>query len=145
MGLEHSVDILWGAGMKIFNIFKATKDEVQLNPYIGSWAWLFHRLSGLGLLVYLLLHMWVLGSANSGSEAFNQRLGSVQTPLFHFLEIGLIGIIFYHMSNGVAITIVDLFGKTQKYRRYTIVAVSLFLILTLYAAALIIPRIGAHN
>jgi hypothetical protein len=34
--------------------------------------------------------MWVLGSANKGAEVFNQRLGSVQTPLFHFLEVGLI-------------------------------------------------------
>jgi succinate dehydrogenase / fumarate reductase cytochrome b subunit len=131
--------------MRLLKIFGATKDEVQLNPYIGSWAWLLHRLSGLGLLVYLLLHMWVLGSANSGPEAFNRRLGSVQTPLFHVLEIGLIGIIFYHMCNGIVITIIDLFGLSRRHKRYLVVGACLFLIFTLYAAALIIPRLGAHS
>jgi succinate dehydrogenase / fumarate reductase cytochrome b subunit len=130
--------------MKLLGIFQTTRDEVRLNPYIGSWAWLLHRLSGLGLLCYVLLHMWVLGSANAGSEAFNQRLGAVQTPLFHVLEIGLIGIIFYHMFNGLAISIVDLFGITRKYRPYTIIGICLFIIFTIYAAILIIPRIGAH-
>lgn len=131
--------------MKLLRIFKATKDEVQLNPYIGSWAWLLHRLSGLGLLVYLLLHMWVLGSANSGPEAFNNRLGTVQTPLFHILEIGLIGIIFYHMFNGIAIGIVDLFGKTRKHKPFVIAGFCLFLAFTLLAAILILPRVAAHH
>jgi succinate dehydrogenase / fumarate reductase cytochrome b subunit len=131
--------------MKLLRIIGVTRDEVRLNPYLGSWAWLLHRLSGLGLLAYILLHMWVLGSANSGAQAFNQRLGAVQTPLFHVLEIGLIGIIFYHMLNGAAITIVDLFGKTRVYKAYTVVGICIFLIITISAAILIIPRIGAHG
>ncbi|MEE8417152.1 MAG: succinate dehydrogenase, cytochrome b556 subunit, partial [candidate division Zixibacteria bacterium] len=86
--------------MKIINAFRGTMDEVKLNPNIGTWSWILHRISGLLLLFYLFTHLWVLGSANSGSEAFNARLQSVQTPLFHFLEIGLILVIFYHMVNG---------------------------------------------
>jgi succinate dehydrogenase / fumarate reductase, cytochrome b subunit len=131
--------------MKILSIISATRDEVKLNPYVGSWAWLLHRLSGVGLLFYVIIHMWVLGSANTSPEAFNQRLGMVQTPLFHILEIGLIGIIFYHMFNGLAISIVDLFGITRKYKKYTVIGLCLFIIFTIYAAILIIPRVGAHS
>ena len=131
--------------MKIFRIIKATREEVGLNPFIGSWTWLLHRLSGLGLLFYLILHMWVLGSAQSGAEAFNRRLATVQSPLFHILEIGLIGIIFYHMFNGLIITIVDMFGITRKHKPYAIAGVCLFLIFTLFAAAVIIPRLIAHS
>ena len=131
--------------MRILGIFKGTQQEVKLNPYVGSWAWLLHRLSGLALLAYLIIHMWVLGSVNSGEKAFNFRMSAVQTPLFHVLEIGLIGIIFYHMLNGLAITIVDLFGLTRKHKVYIIIGACVFVILTLYAAALIIPRTGVHS
>lgn len=131
--------------MRILRIFKVTPEEVKLNQYTGSWAWLFHRLTGLGLLFYLLLHMWVLGSANSGAEAFNRRLAAVQTPLFHFLEIGLIAMIFYHMFNGLAISLVDLFGLTRKHKSFIAIGFFIFAALTLYAAALIIPRIGSHG
>ncbi len=131
--------------MKILKIFKATPEDVKLNQYTGSWAWLLHRLTGLGLLFYLVLHMWVLGSANSGPEAFDRRLAAVQTPLFHLLEIGLIGMIFYHMFNGLAISIVDLFGLTRKHKSFIVAGACLFALFTLFAAALIVPRLGSHN
>jgi succinate dehydrogenase / fumarate reductase, cytochrome b subunit len=95
--------------------------------------------------LYLLLHMWVLGSANSGPEAFSRRLSAVQLPIFHVLEIGLIGIIFYHMFNGIAITIVDLFGLSRKHKPYVIAGACLFLAFTIFAAALILPRLAAHS
>ncbi len=75
--------------MNIIDAFKGTWDEVKLNPNVGTWSWFLHRISGLLLLFYLFAHLWVLGSVNRGQEAFNTRMQSVQTPLFHFLLAGL--------------------------------------------------------
>ena len=132
--------------MNIFKMIKGTTDEVKLNPNIGTWSWLLHRLSGLALLFYLFAHLWVLGSANSGPEVFNERLGMVQSPLFHVLEIGLILIIFYHMVNGLAITVMDFADVSHKHKIVVTAMVAVFAILAIVTLAVILPRIfgGAH-
>jgi succinate dehydrogenase / fumarate reductase cytochrome b subunit len=132
--------------MKLRYILKGTQEELKLNPNIGTFSWFLHRISGLMLLVYLFMHMWVLGSANSGPEVFNQRLGMVQSPLFHFLEIGLILVIFYHMVNGLTITVMDFADISKKHKGLVIVSVTVFAILAIVTLAIIIPRLlgGGH-
>ncbi len=132
--------------MKIRYAFKGTKEEIKLNPNVGTLSWFLHRVTGLLLLFYLFTHMWVLGSANSGSEAFNARLQSVQTPLFHFLEIGLIMVIFYHMVNGISITIMDFADISRKHKTLVAISVAVFAILAIITLAVLIPRVfGAHS
>ena len=132
--------------MKLKYVFKGTQEELKLNPNIGTFSWFLHRISGLMLAVYLFMHMWIIGSANSGPETFNQRLGMVQTPLFHFLEIGLVLVIFYHMVNGLSITFMDFFDVSDKHKSVVTVSVIVFAILAIITLAVIIPRLfaGGH-
>jgi len=131
--------------MKLKYIFKGTMEELKLNPNIGTLSWLLHRITGLMLLVYLFLHMWVLGSANISPAAFDKRLGMVQTPLFHFLEVGLILIIFYHMVNGLTITVMDFADISRKHKTLVTISVIVFAILAMISLAVIIPRLfGGH-
>lgn len=133
--------------MNILRIIKGTSEEVRLNPNAGTWSWLLHRISGLALLFYLFTHLWVLGSANYGPEVFNKRLQSVQSPLFHFLEIGLILVVFYHMVNGIAITVMDFADISRKHKVMVMSVVAVFAILTIIALAVMLPRVfgGAHR
>src|SRR4030067_853090 len=112
LGLLYPALILhrWRRRMNILKLFKGTAEEVRLNPNIGTFSWFLHRISGVLLLIYLFIHLWVLGSAQSGTAAFDARLRMVQSPLFHFLEIGLVFVIFYHMINGLSITVMDFFN-----------------------------------
>ena len=89
--------------------------------------------------------MWVLGSANKGAEAFNQRLGAVQTPLFHILEIGLILVIFYHMVNGLSITLMDFADISSKHKSIVIAVVLVFAILAVIALSVMLPRVFAPH
>ena len=132
--------------MNIFKAIKGTADEVRLNPNVGTWSWFLHRITGLLLLFYLFTHMWVLGSANSGAAAFNQRLQMVQSPLFHFLEIGLILVVFYHMVNGIAIAVMDFADISRKHKAIVTSMVAVFAILAIIALAVMLPRVlgGAH-
>jgi len=131
--------------MKIINVFRGTRDEVRLNPNVGTWSWLLHRITGLLLLLYLFIHLWVLGSANSGPEAFNARLQSVQTPLFHFLEIGLILVVFYHMVNGIIIALMDFADISEKHKILVTVMVTVFAVLAIITFAVMLPRVfGSH-
>ena len=131
--------------MKIMNVFRGTRDEVKLNPNVGTWSWFLHRVTGLLLLFYLFTHLWVLGSANSGAEAFNARLQSVQTPLFHFLEIGLILVIFFHMVNGIVIAVMDFADISEKHKILVTVTVIVFAVMAIITLSVMLPRVfGSH-
>ncbi len=131
--------------MKIIKAFKGTSSEVRLNPNVGTWSWLLHRVTGLLLLFYLFAHLWILGSANSGPEAFDSRLSSVQTPLFHFLEIGLILVVFYHMVNGIVIAFMDFADISRRHKILVTVTVTIFAILAIITLAVLLPRVfGSH-
>ena len=127
--------------MRIKYVFKGTKEELKLNPNVGTFSWFLHRITGLLLLFYLFTHMWVLGSANKGAEAFNQRLSDVQTPLFHFLEIGLILVIFYQMVNGLSITVMDFADISSKHKSLVIAVVLVFAILAIISLSVMLPRV----
>jgi succinate dehydrogenase/fumarate reductase cytochrome b subunit len=39
--------------------------------HAGSWAWILHRVTGLGLTFYILLHIIALTGLLKGEAAFN--------------------------------------------------------------------------
>lgn len=93
----------------------------------GRWAFLFHRITGLLLVFYLFLHILVISSVASkaGPKAFNAILATLQTPLFIWADIGLIGIVIFHGLNGIRILLFDFgfFIRKQKEAFWVILAV----------------------
>jgi succinate dehydrogenase / fumarate reductase, cytochrome b subunit len=130
--------------MNIFKAIKGTAEETRLNPNVGTFAWVLHRITGLLLLVYLFAHLWVLGSVNAGPGSFDQRLRLVQSPIFHFLEIGLILTIFYHMINGLSITIMDFFNLSRRHKTLVTISVAVFAIVAIVAFSVMLPRALHH-
>ncbi len=82
----------------------------------GFISFLFRRIAGVALVLYLFLHMWVIGSITQGPEAFNQRLAMVQTPFFKLAEIALLAAVVYHGFDGIRLLIVHYFNMTE-YRK----------------------------
>jgi len=96
------------------------------------WAWALHRLSGLALIFYLTLHIWVTHHLAVGrGEGFDALMRLFSHPLFKLGEIGLLGVVLYHALNGLRITLIDLgWGvKSQKTWFWVLVAVGLGLFL----------------
>jgi succinate dehydrogenase cytochrome b subunit len=74
----------------------------------GMLAFMLHRLSGIGLIFYLYLHLAVLSKLNGGPESWDSFLVSVRSPLFLFLDgILLLGLLF-HGLNGLRLTFIGL-------------------------------------
>ncbi|RLD99433.1 MAG: succinate dehydrogenase, cytochrome b556 subunit [Aquificota bacterium] len=100
--------------------------------HIGTIAWILHRVTGLLLVFYLMLHIWVTHHLSQGPAGFNKVMKAVQSPLFLFLEIGLLGCVLYHAFNGLRIIIVE-FSKegveAHKQIFAAMMAVALFLFL----------------
>ncbi len=80
----------------------------RLSP--GFIAFALHRLTGVLLGIYLFVHIWVVHHLSHGEAAFNDIMAVVQSPLFHVLEIGLLGAVLFHALNGVRVVFVE-FGR----------------------------------
>jgi succinate dehydrogenase / fumarate reductase cytochrome b subunit len=89
---------------------------VRYRFQLGSVAWLLHRVTGVGLLVYLFMHIYVVSSLAEGKEAFDATMAFVQQPLFIIGELGLFFAVIFHALNGIRVILVD-FGKGSLYHR----------------------------
>ncbi|SFH27386.1 succinate dehydrogenase subunit C [Desulfotomaculum arcticum] len=77
---------------------------------VGMWAWILHRITGIGLVLYLLLHATLMAfSLIKGNEAFNAVLTALMTnPVLHYMELLLVGAIIYHGLNGIRLLLFDI-------------------------------------
>ena len=72
------------------------------------YLYLLHRLSGLGLILYLLLHIIETGQRLSGPEHWAGLMALFTTPFFKYMEYGLFAAFVYHGLNGVRLIITEL-------------------------------------
>jgi succinate dehydrogenase / fumarate reductase cytochrome b subunit len=97
----------------------------------GSWAWIFHRITGIALIGYLFLHIYSLSPLTEGREAFNEKMVTFTTPFFMILEWLLFAFVIFHSLNGIRIVIVDWADGAryhkQLYRLSWIAGIILFL------------------
>ena len=82
----------------------------------GFISFFLRRLTGVALVIYLFLHMWVIGSALQGPEVFDARLSLVQSPIFKLMEIALLAAVVYHAFDGIRLLVVHWFDVTN-YRK----------------------------
>jgi len=69
----------------------------------GQAAWLLHRLTGLGVLLFLLIHILDTGLVLFGAEVYNKVVKIYTHPLFRVGEVGLAAAVLYHALNGIRI------------------------------------------
>ena len=82
----------------------------------GMVAWILHRLTGVGLVLYLVLHIWGLKSITN-PEAYNALIASYHAPIFKVAEFGLLGACIYHALNGLRIVLIDFMGWSPNQRK----------------------------
>lgn len=75
---------------------------------LGGWAFALNRLSGLGVLAYLYLHLVILSTFARGPEAWNTFVALATNPLVLVMDIVLLGGLLIHGLNGIRVTLVGL-------------------------------------
>ncbi|MCK4304821.1 MAG: succinate dehydrogenase, cytochrome b556 subunit [Candidatus Eisenbacteria sp.] len=78
--------------------------------HAGYVAWLMNRISGVLITFYLVLHIWVIHHLSHGPETYKKVMDILSSKIFMFFELALIGVVLYHMMNGIRIILVD-FGN----------------------------------
>jgi succinate dehydrogenase / fumarate reductase cytochrome b subunit len=74
---------------------------------VGMLAWIFHRLSGLLLTVYVLYHIYYLRAAQQSAQSFNQVLQETQTPFWRFINLLILLALLFHTFNGIRLLAFD--------------------------------------
>lgn len=73
---------------------------------IGGWAFAVNRITGLGLVFYLYLHLAVLSLLLGGADAWNDFLRIATTTVFLLLDVLLVFGLLYHGLNGVRVALI---------------------------------------
>jgi succinate dehydrogenase / fumarate reductase, cytochrome b subunit len=97
----------------------------------GHWLWVLHRVSGLGVLFYLIIHVYDMSLAYFNVPAHETLIALFKTPVFSVLELGLGALLIFHAINGVRVALLDLrpelWAKQQLATRISLVITAIIL------------------
>lgn len=94
---------------------KGHPNRLGLRGWVGGGRWglerylyTLHRLTGLGLLVYFLLHIIVTSARAFGAAAWDASMARVTGPVFVAGEYLVFAAFVFHAANGVRLALVEL-------------------------------------
>lgn len=105
----------------------------------GQWAWVLHRLSGLGVLLFLVIHILDTALVLFGPEVYDKVVKIYTNPVFRLGEVGLAGAVIYHALNGIRITALDFWPELSgRHKELFYGVVALFVAIFLPSAYLML-------
>lgn len=104
------------------------------NKSLGSWAFILNRITGLGLTLYLFLHLIMLGQLAKGPEAYDGFIALVRNPIFLAGELLVIAAALIHGLNGIRIGLTSLGIAGNKQKQLFIGLMTVALITIVYFA-----------
>jgi fumarate reductase subunit D len=87
-------------------------------------AFLLHRVSGLGLALFLPFHFYVLGLSLQGEAALDRFLHWSQLPLVKFAEFGLVFLLSVHFFGGLRLLALENMPWSNRHKNYAAIAVA---------------------
>ena len=101
----------------------------------GMFAWLLHRATGLGILLFLLLHVFDIFLLAFGPELFEELLVLYHSWWGRILTVFLLFGVLFHALNGARIIVQDFWPRLWPYQRRLIwIETAIFLPVFLWGA-----------
>lgn len=107
---------------------------------VGFWAYLAMRLSGIGLVVYLYLHLVILNQLTIGPDAWDGFVTLARSPIFLVLDVILIIGLLVHGLNGLRLALVGFGLGVPRHKAMLWIGAALAAILTLLSALAIFSK-----
>lgn len=107
----------------------------------GMWSWVLHRITGVAIFFFLLVHVLDTSLVRLSPEAYNAVMGSYKTVVMGLGEIALVGAILFHALNGLRIILIDFWSKGTRYQK-----AMFYIVLAVWLVAMLafIPRQLMH-
>ena len=95
----------------------------------GMWSWLLHRIAGLGILLFLLVHIVDISLLNFGPNVYNEGIALFGVGVVRVITLALVAGLFFHSFNGVRIILIDFWPKAVRIQRAMFVIVMILTVL----------------
>jgi succinate dehydrogenase / fumarate reductase cytochrome b subunit len=99
---------------------------------VGMWSWVLHRITGVAIFFFLLVHVLDTALVRLSPEAYNAVISTYKTPIIGLAELGLVAAILFHALNGLRIILIDFWRKGVKYQNvmfWIVIAIALIVFL----------------
>lgn len=90
----------------------------------GHWSWILHRVTGVGVFLFLLVHIVDTALIGWGPDLYNRAMALYRHPVFRVSEVLLAGAVLYHALNGIRIIIVDFWPAAAVVHKKLVYAVA---------------------
>jgi len=81
----------------------------------GQWAWIAHRVTGVGLILFLFAHIVDTAMIGWGGDTYDRVTSVYHNPVVRLIELGLVGFVIFHALNGLRIIAIDFWPKATRY------------------------------
>lgn len=86
------------------------------------WAFVLHRISGLALVIFLPIHLYVLSMAVGDGGRLDAFLDWTQQPLVKMAEVVLVILLALHMAGGLRLLAVEFLPWRDSQKTFAAVA-----------------------
>ncbi|MDM4763643.1 succinate dehydrogenase, cytochrome b556 subunit [Galbitalea sp. SE-J8] len=83
----------------------------------GMWSWVLHRITGVAIFFFLLVHILDTSLVRISPGAYNAVIGTYKTPIMGLGEAALVAAIGFHALNGLRIILVDFWGWGTRHQK----------------------------
>ncbi|HET8655688.1 MAG TPA: succinate dehydrogenase, cytochrome b556 subunit [Longimicrobiaceae bacterium] len=90
---------------------------VRYRGRVGMWTWILHRVTGLGVLLFLIMHVVDTGLLIWSPDFYDHALSLYKNPVFRFGELFVFFGVLYHATNGLRIIIQDFWPYVMQRQR----------------------------
>ena len=102
----------------------------------GMWSWVGHRVTGVVIFLYLLVHVLDTSLVRVDADAYNSVISTYQTWYMALGETALVAAIIFHALNGLRLILVDFWKQGTKYQRQMLWGVLILWVIVLAAFAI---------
>jgi succinate dehydrogenase / fumarate reductase cytochrome b subunit len=115
----------------------------------GMWSWLLHRITGLGILLFLLVHIVDVSLLGFGPAVYNEGILLFDSVIVRLLSLALIGAVLLHGFNGIRLMVIDFWRRGVRYQLLMFVIVLVitvvgFIPIAYYVLLPVLPFLQPH-
>jgi succinate dehydrogenase / fumarate reductase cytochrome b subunit len=98
-------------------------ETLRYRGMLGQWSWVLHRVAGLGVVFFIVLHIIDTSWAVFYPAEYVRAIAEYQSPLFTIGEFALVAAVVYHALNGFRIIVFDYKPEWWKHQSNAALAV----------------------
>lgn len=83
----------------------------------GMWSWVLHRITGVAIFFFLLVHILDTALVRISPAAYNAVIDTYKQPIMGLGEAALVAAIGLHALNGLRIILIDFWKLGPRWQR----------------------------